>query len=56
MTMIQEHAIFLYEKQGPTAVYDAAESAGVTSWDRCPECDAVTPRDDEDHSCMLCGQ
>ena len=53
--MNPDYATYLYETHGPSAVYEAAESTPV-QWDHCIPCDASTPRCDDDHTCLLCGQ
>jgi hypothetical protein len=50
----QKRAVRLYEKTGPSAVYDYANELGIDEWSECSQCEAETP-DVKNGSCLLCG-
>jgi hypothetical protein len=44
----------LYNKIGPSAIYEYAEKNGITSSSFCELCDVDTP-DTDDDCCLCCG-
>lgn len=49
-----EEAVKIYEKGGPSAVYDYARKIGVDEWSLCDPCEEETP-DCYDGACLVCG-
>lgn len=46
-------ATIIYERHGPSFVYEYARKIGVKSYQRCEQCETETPN--INRVCMLCG-